>query len=530
MNPQPKQLALLISLIGIGVSPSAWARSELRAVGATPPAQGLTLDDNLSVSHAESAEAVDETWVPRGSTLDLPGTSVGWLLYAAPGEDWAPGELPGTPDWRSERIPHEGAVEPFASPVAQSMNPASEVQDLPRQTKRKHSGKSHRVRMLVPALDPMPARVEVVATNEGLAIERVARVQGVPAAATPTPMHAERLLESLAAVLREAPASETGVELGPVPLVEGKAPAEPEVVRVRQASAARLVCPEIAVATESSRVLNILSAILSDERDEVGAIKTDLAPTIVRTQSDKVMAMLSEISFAQQPQEDGPARRARKLAAAAARAEGGVRATSDAVAEAAGSGTTSTDSGVDVMLPLELPMPSLPSAADRVSPSVMEPPAMPMVAAQVVEPSARSNPFGGRQLAMSATSLDAVRGGFSGNGVNISFGIERAVYVNGALVATTSLNVSDLGKITAGRGTTSFDAGTIALVQSGAGNLVTPGAISSAAIGTVVQNTLDGQKIQNVTVINATVNSLSVLRSLNFQSSLRGAVIDSLRR
>ena len=61
-------------------------------------------------------------------------------------------------------------------------------------------------------------------------------------------------------------------------------------------------------------------------------------------------------------------------------------------------------------------------------------------------------------------------------------------------------------------------------------NLVSAGAMSPGSIGTVVQNTIDGQKIQNLTMINATVNSLGVLRGINLQSSLRGAVIDSLRR
>ena len=97
-------------------------------------------------------------------------------------------------------------------------------------------------------------------------------------------------------------------------------------------------------------------------------------------------------------------------------------------------------------------------------------------------------------------------------------------------MTTTSLNVSDLGRITAGRGTTAFDAGTIGLIQSGAGNVVSPTMISAGSVGTVIQNTLDGQKIQNVTIINATTNSLGLLKGINMQSSLRGAVIDSLRR
>ena len=133
-------------------------------------------------------------------------------------------------------------------------------------------------------------------------------------------------------------------------------------------------------------------------------------------------------------------------------------------------------------------------------------------------------------MAVAESSLDRVRGGFAVDGLNISFGIERAVYVNGALVTTTSLNIADLGRVTAGRGTVSFSVGSMGLIQSGANNVVSTGAFSSTTAGTVIQNTLDGQKIQNVTVINATANSLNVFRGLNLGSSLRSAVIESLRR
>jgi hypothetical protein len=111
--------------------------------------------------------------------------------------------------------------------------------------------------------------------------------------------------------------------------------------------------------------------------------------------------------------------------------------------------------------------------------------------------------------AVDEARLDGVRGGFdAGNGLQVSFGIDRAVYVNGTLVTTTNFNV----------------------VQIGGGNTVTTNAMSQAALAQVVQNSLDGQKIQGVTVINASANSLSVLRSMNLQSTLRGAAIDSLRR
>ena len=139
------------------------------------------------------------------------------------------------------------------------------------------------------------------------------------------------------------------------------------------------------------------------------------------------------------------------------------------------------------------------------------------------------DPFSDQGLAVSDRSLEAMRGGFSAAGLSITFGIERAVYVNGALVATTTLNLVDAGRIVDGRGTAAA-AGAITLVQNGVGNSVSAGAITATSVCTVIQNALDGQKIQNVTVINATANSLGALRSLNLQSSLRGAVIDSLRR
>jgi hypothetical protein len=165
-------------------------------------------------------------------------------------------------------------------------------------------------------------------------------------------------------------------------------------------------------------------------------------------------------------------------------------------------------------------------------------------AAQATESakSTRPNPFGSDRVAVVESALDRVRGGFVTPGLNISFGIERAVYINGALVTTTSLNISDLGRVTSSVDSKNLTPGSLALIQSGAGNSVAGGAFSSVAgavagaglnanaMGTVVQNTLDGQKIQNVTVVNAAANSLGVLRDLSLQNTLRNALIDSLRR
>ena len=57
-----------------------------------------------------------------------------------------------------------------------------------------------------------------------------------------------------------------------------------------------------------------------------------------------------------------------------------------------------------------------------------------------------------------------------------------------------------------------------------------PSTISAAALGTVIQNTLDNQKIQTITRIDAAVTAATVLRSLDLQSSMRGAISQSLQR
>ncbi len=140
----------------------------------------------------------------------------------------------------------------------------------------------------------------------------------------------------------------------------------------------------------------------------------------------------------------------------------------------------------------------------------------------------------GTVLALSESRLDEVRGGFeTSSGLQMTFGIERAVYINGALVTTPTVNVVEVGSGGAVRSVSAApDAGStgLALIQNGPGNTFIPGSIASSAVGTVIQNTLDGQQIQSITSINATVNSLEIMKARSFESSMRGAIVDSLRR
>jgi len=136
--------------------------------------------------------------------------------------------------------------------------------------------------------------------------------------------------------------------------------------------------------------------------------------------------------------------------------------------------------------------------------------------------------------ALGYESLDEIRGGFepADSQLKFSFGIERAVFINGELVTTTVLNLRDLqwtsGVGPAPEAATSGIAGAVGIIQNGGGNAV-PAQIGANLAGTVIQNTLDNQAIQTVTTVNAAVNSAQILRAMSVQSAVQNGLINSLR-
>jgi hypothetical protein len=125
--------------------------------------------------------------------------------------------------------------------------------------------------------------------------------------------------------------------------------------------------------------------------------------------------------------------------------------------------------------------------------------------------------------------LDAMRGGFDrGNGVLASFGIDRVVYVNGNLAARTSVSIPDIGHMTADQARAlATVGGVLTVIRNGQGStasLAAPGAASA----TVIQNSLDGQHVQSLTTIDASVNHLDQFRSARLGDTLQGALIQSL--
>jgi hypothetical protein len=100
----------------------------------------------------------------------------------------------------------------------------------------------------------------------------------------------------------------------------------------------------------------------------------------------------------------------------------------------------------------------------------------------------------------SDTELAALRGGFDlftrGGRLRIDIGITRGVAVNDRIVALSS------------------EARAL-IVQIGPGNAAPPAsAFAAGAMPTIVQNTLDNQALKTFTIVNASVNSLSLLNSL----------------
>ena len=146
-----------------------------------------------------------------------------------------------------------------------------------------------------------------------------------------------------------------------------------------------------------------------------------------------------------------------------------------------------------------------------------------------------ANVLGQQLAAVDTASLDEVRGGFELEGSSLKFtiGIERAVYINGNLVATNVLNLKDLqssagGTSVAGALPAAAPSGAL-VVQKGPGNYVAPQVAQNPA-ATVVQNSLDDQKIHNVTTINASVNSMQTVRAMSVANAIQYGIVSSLRR
>ncbi len=164
------------------------------------------------------------------------------------------------------------------------------------------------------------------------------------------------------------------------------------------------------------------------------------------------------------------------------------------------------------------------------APSAMPGTAQPVAAMPVAASAGRQADEVSTWTPVSDDALDTARGGYDmGSGLVASFGISRAVYVNGDLVTSTSFYVPDIAHITPVQATAMNAAmNSVSLVQIGPNNTFDPSALAGAQAATVIQNTLDHQNIQAITTLNTSVNSLNVFRQMNFQDALQQSQLQSL--
>ncbi|MCE5231756.1 MAG: hypothetical protein ABFC67_14195 [Mizugakiibacter sp.] len=126
--------------------------------------------------------------------------------------------------------------------------------------------------------------------------------------------------------------------------------------------------------------------------------------------------------------------------------------------------------------------------------------------------------------------LDTMRGGFeTRSGLKVGFGIERVVYINGTLAASTRVDIADVGHITADEARElAAVIGTATWIRNGPGNTFDPATMSTTYGTTVIQNTLDNQVIRNQITINASVNTLQDFKALNALGTLQSALFNTV--
>jgi hypothetical protein len=130
--------------------------------------------------------------------------------------------------------------------------------------------------------------------------------------------------------------------------------------------------------------------------------------------------------------------------------------------------------------------------------------------------------------AVDTATLDQARGGFeTPGGLAISLGIERVVSVNGEVLSRTNVAIPDVATMSADQLLQAREAlGSARLIQIG-GNNFAPGDLGLGSGATFVQNSLDHQAILAQTTITSTVNSMALIKDLNFQSTIRDAIVRS---
>lgn len=159
--------------------------------------------------------------------------------------------------------------------------------------------------------------------------------------------------------------------------------------------------------------------------------------------------------------------------------------------------------------------------------------ALPVAAAQAVQPQAvgsQTQPgaisgLGSDWVAVAPSRLAQMRGGYElPSGLVLSFSIERVVFVNGELVASSRISITDPSQMTTEQATDLAKLNDTLLVQVGKGNSFQAGGVG----GVVIQNTLDNQDIRAMTGVDVSVGTLGLLQDLNANAALQQGIINAV--
>ncbi len=154
-----------------------------------------------------------------------------------------------------------------------------------------------------------------------------------------------------------------------------------------------------------------------------------------------------------------------------------------------------------------------------------------LAAAVRVEAGSGVDGFEGAEV-VPVEELDSTRGGYkAGTDMMFSFGIEKAVYVNGVLEATSSLNLLSPGGGVGGFSQVPFPGTLVQIGNPGDPNSGTNfSAISLDNFrGIILQNSLDQQRIANITKISVGLNILGAYRENNLSAILNQQLFRSIR-
>lgn len=129
--------------------------------------------------------------------------------------------------------------------------------------------------------------------------------------------------------------------------------------------------------------------------------------------------------------------------------------------------------------------------------------------------------------------LSELRGGFiSADGLEINVGLEQLVMIDGSLKTQFRLNLSGLSrKPDQAQAASTDQSKLLQFIQTGDKNLVTPDVPANFSAGalTIIQNSLDAQVIQNLTLLRVDVSRFSQFRTGALGEAINLEMIRSLR-